>query len=72
MFNVIEARAAQMKHCEDKELPHFAPKSGNCWSCGKNIYQEIDKGNYSTGITVEEAGRQLITGCPHCSRSYCD
>jgi len=25
-----------------------------------------------TGITVEEAGKSLVTGCPHCHRSYCD
>lgn len=25
-----------------------------------------------TGISVEEAGRTLVTGCPHCHRSFCD
>ena len=28
--------------------------------------------DYRTGVTVEQAGAQLITGCPHCNRSYCD
>ena len=27
---------------------------------------------YTTGISVERAGRELITGCPHCNRTYCD
>lgn len=26
---------------------------------------------YITGYTNEEAG-ELVTGCPHCNRSYCD
>jgi hypothetical protein len=28
--------------------------------------------NYVTGIPLERASSQLITGCPHCNRSYCD
>lgn len=27
---------------------------------------------FETGITVEKAGKTLITGCPHCNKSYCD
>lgn len=82
-FNTIESIAAQRKHCEEKQLPHFAPRSGNCFRCKKNIYEPIKHerknwqtgeviGEYTTGITVEKAGSELVTGCPHCSRSYCD
>jgi len=68
--------------------PHFAPSDGVCFRCHKNIYQNFgwkDEG-YSrklagldgeevdriTGISLEKASSQLITGCPHCNRSYCD
>ena len=27
---------------------------------------------YITGISNENAGTRLVTGCPHCNRSYCD
>lgn len=27
---------------------------------------------YTTGISVEKAATSLVTGCPHCYRSYCD
>lgn len=27
---------------------------------------------FITGISVEKAGSELITGCPHCNRTYCD
>lgn len=25
-----------------------------------------------TGISVDKASTELVTGCPHCNRSYCD
>lgn len=71
-FNSREARAAQAEYCREKEYPHFAPMDGRCWSCNKDIYTEIDHGGYKTGISVEEAGSTLITGCSHCHISYCD
>lgn len=71
-FNVKEATIAQYEYCQRKELPHFAPRGGLCWRCNKNIYTEIDHGTYKTGISVEMAGSDLVTGCPHCHRSYCD
>ena len=66
-FNVREATIAQYEYCKRKGAPHFAPRGGLCWNCGNNIYTEIDHGTYKTGISVE-----IITGCPHCHRSYCD
>ena len=72
IYNPVKANEAQTKYCHDNEYPHFAPK-GKCWKCNKNIYESIDQGNgYFTGIDVEKASSELITGCPHCNRSYCD
>ena len=53
---------AQAEYCRDNSLPHFAPGSGRCWSCGKQIYDRID---------FSQAANSLITGCPFCHRSYC-
>lgn len=44
---------------------HFAPHSGICYDCGKNIYQ-----NY--GSRAGYSGESHITGCCHCNCSYCD
>lgn len=87
-FNVLKAREAQEKYCKEKNYPHFAPASGRCWKCNRNIYEQIGwKVEYgrriqvpldskelchTTGITVEKAGTSLVTGCPHCNISYCD
>lgn len=87
-FDILKAREAQAKLCKEKNLPDFAPKSGRCWKCNRNIYEQIgwkyeygrrtqvplnsEKMNNSTGITVEKASKELVTGCPHCNRSYCD
>lgn len=87
-FNVEKAVAAQAAYCNEKDYPHFAPKSGRCWRCNRNIYEQVGWGNvngmsthvpldspdlkYITGIDVEKAGKELVTGCPHCNRSYCD
>ena len=72
-FEKVKARdESKKKLCEEKNYPHFAPHDGICYNCRRNIYQQIDHGNYKTGISVERAGTSLITGCPHCSRTYCD
>lgn len=71
-FNVREACEAQSKLCNAKSYPDFAPSDGVCYACNKNIYKEIDHGSYKTGVSVERATNELITGCPHCHRSYCD
>lgn len=76
-YNIIEAVKAQKEYCETNKAPHFAPTTGNCWSCGRNIYSPIKHGSannreYTTGVSVEKAGKELVTGCPHCNRSYCD
>ena len=60
-FDSAKAKEAQNKYCTENNAPNFA--NGGCFSCGRDIY---------TLISVEEAGRSLITGCPVCHRSFCD
>lgn len=57
---------AQEKYCYEKNLPHFAPSDGRCYSCSHDIYSG------ERGYSVEKAGSQLITACPYCHSSYCD
>jgi len=66
---INNCREAQAKYCAEKGHPHFAPGSGICWKCNRNIYQ-----NYETNgrISAGKTGESLVTGCPHCYRSYCD
>ena len=84
-YDISLAIENQKELCKRKNYPHFAPLRGECWVCGRNIYEQIgwskerkqvplnsDELHRTTGITVEKAGRELITGCPHCNRSYCD
>ena len=75
-FDRQKAIEAQSNYCKEKGFPHFAPSYGNCWYCKRNIYEERKYEacgrTYSTGISVEKAGTELVTGCPHCNRSYCD
>lgn len=59
----IRAKIKAQKDCCSGNAPLFAPEDGFCWSCHQQIY---------TRISLERAGSDLITGCPHCSRSYVD
>ena len=78
-YDVAKAAEMQREYC-GKNGVMFAPIDGVCWNCHKNIYRPIKHENkYTeknvvtyTGISVEGASRYLITGCPHCSRSFCD
>lgn len=70
-YNIKKSAKAQAAYCESHEVPHFAPSDGWCWYCHENIYKP-KQGAQLGGITVAEAGRRFITGCPHCNRSYCD
>lgn len=72
-FDAVKANEAQKNYCKEKGYPHFAPV-GKCFRCNKNIY-EVHTNKYTgyeSGISVERAGSELITGCPHCNWSYCD
>lgn len=71
-FDKNKSIEAQKKYCKEKRYPHFAPSGGHCWSCGRNIYEPKENKYGTTGITLEQASNQLVTGCPHCHRSYCD
>lgn len=71
-FDIKASCEAQAKLCKEKNYPHFAPTDGVCYDCNRNIYRQIDHGGYKTGISVEMAGKTLITGCPHCHYSYCE
>lgn len=64
------ASQRQALFCQKHNYPMYAPKSGLCWYCGKNIYFGYEHNNYS--YSVQAAGEQLITGCPYCHHSYCD
>lgn len=75
MFDISEAAKAQRKFCLENEAPHFAPVGGCCWRCHNNIYSPITYGannEYTSGITVERAEKELVTGCPHCNYSFCE
>lgn len=61
----------------------FAPNNGICYNCRKQIYADVEfqRRNWETGqiekavsygISVERAGSELTTGCPHCLRSFVD
>ncbi len=56
---IREAIEAQEELCASRGLPQFAPHDGICWSCFRQIYEELD-------------GESFVTGCPFCHRSYCD
>ena len=65
IYDIKEAIKAQRDYCNRRNVPHFAPFDGICYSCGANIYGP-------RGISVEEAGARLISGCPFCHASYVD
>lgn len=54
---------AQNKLVYGGNTPYFAPHDGICWRCREQIYNHI---------TLEKASKELITGCPCCSATYCD
>lgn len=70
-FDPAISAKAQAAYCDEHELPMFAPADGHCPRCGYNIYLPVN-GSHSAvmGITVEEAGSRLITGCPICNYSF--
>lgn len=62
-FDSIKAAQAQREYCKENKAPLFAPEYGSCFRCKKDIYK---------AISVEEASKSLITGCPHCHYSFVD
>lgn len=70
-YNPVLAAKAQEEYCDAHEIPHFAPRDGHCYHCGRNIYLPTN-GSRGTvyGYSVEYAENHLITGCPHCNYSF--
>lgn len=67
------AAAAQTKYCDENHLPIFAPRDGICPACGRDIYAlyiYTGRENRMYGISVETAGKTLITNCPHCKEAF--
>ena len=60
-----KAIEAQKQFCKEHECFHPAPRDGYCEHCGRDIYGE-------GGISVEEAGKRLISGCPICHHTLVD
>jgi hypothetical protein len=71
-FDVQAAIAGQKKLQQEKGYPDFAPSNGLCYRCKAQIYEEKQHDGYKTGVSVERASGELITGCPHCNYSYCE
>lgn len=69
---VRTAIEAQKKYCKDNHEPLFAPEDGFCYSCGKQIYSDIPTNWGTDWGYANRADKELITGCPHCRRSYID
>jgi len=51
---------------EPERRTGFAPRTPICYHCKKDITAG------EKGITLEKLGTYIITGCPHCNKSYCD
>lgn len=71
-YDVGMATAAQDEYCHINHTPHFAPYSGFCYKCNRNIYvpyQTLD--GAVKGIPVKWARTHLVTKCPHCNYSFC-
>ena len=77
-YDPAKAVAAQEKYCEENNAPFFAPNARcgyRCYYCNQNIYMPLANlfdGDAIEGVSVEEAGSRLITGCPFCHYSYVD
>lgn len=69
---VRSAIEAQKQYCEDNHEPLFAPQDGFCHSCGQQIYADIPTNWGNDWGYADRADKELITGCPHCHRSYID
>ena len=77
-YNKNKSIILQKEYCKKNDDILFAPKSGNCFRCHKNIYEAHtrtkmtfgEEKEITTGITTEKAKSEAITGCPHCNYSF--
>lgn len=73
VYDVTKATEAQDEYCHINHAPHFAPYSGFCYKCGRNIYSPVETVVGAVrGFTVAYAREHLITHCPHCNYSFCE
>ena len=73
MYDIQKSCEAQEQYCYEHDVPHFAPVSGLCFHCGRNIYELHQWADgHQSGITFEGAQTGHITGCPHCNFSFCE
>lgn len=85
-FNVEESITAQRNLIHEKGYPDFPPGDGICFRCRRQIYSPVwwitengwrrreakqEKAESVTGVDIEKAKNELITGCPHCNYSFC-
>lgn len=61
MSSTEEKIRAQQEYCKSRGIPAFIPKNGRCPSCGRQIYY---------GISLKQAGSEMITSCPYCKHSF--
>ncbi len=73
-YDIEQSVEAQSKFCKENGIPNFAPAlDGKCYRCNRSIYKPYTHPDgHTTGITVDCAGKTLITGCPHCHYSFVD
>ena len=88
MYDSVKAHEAQEQFCKDHNVPLFVPgpREGYlCYRCNHDIYSVchavvlkdsrgdiLNSDTEVPGISVEEAGSRLITGCPFCHASFVD
>lgn len=70
-YNRVDAAYAQEEYCNEQEIPMFAPRDGQCWCCGKDIYGVSLDGSVR-GYSVEYASSHHITHCPFCNMAFDD
>lgn len=62
---IRDGREAQRAYCHREGKPMFVG-DGWCPYCFSNVFLGM------RGYSVEQAGSQLITRCPHCGFSFCE
>lgn len=53
----------QLDFCEKYGYPVFMPFGGFCYQCRQDFTQSM---------TLQQAGGEVLTGCPLCPASWCD
>lgn len=78
---IVEKSSKELQKCKDNQIklwdekgyPHFASVTGRCFKCHKDVYQNYVLGtHWEPRISYGHDGKTLVTGCPHCHKSFCD